>query len=79
MDHYSVERRLVGHVEDTETPTPSDKNSKASILSLWASRQSANLSSNVGNISGGTKNFGSTSTNTRITLYLLLSFVHPLA
>src|SRR5215203_217338 len=58
-------------------PPPPAKNSKASIRSLWASRQAANPSIRAGNTSGGAKNFGSTSTNTRITLCLLFSLPLP--
>src|SRR5215208_3445374 len=58
-------------------PPPPATNSKASIRSLGASRQAANPSIRAGNTSGGAKNFGSTSTNTRITLCLLFSLPLP--
>src|SRR5215211_4394797 len=60
-----------GKLKMPKPPPPPAKNSKASIRSLLASRQAANPSIRVGNTSGGAKNFGSTSTNTRITLNLL--------
>src|SRR5215212_465858 len=66
-----------GPLKMPKPPPPPAKNSKDSMCSLLASRQAENPSSRVGNISGGVKNLGSTSTNARITLYLLTSLPFP--
>src|SRR5829696_8295156 len=58
-------------------PPPPAKASKDSMCSLLASRQAAKPSSRVGNTSGGVKNFGSTMTNARISLCLLVSLPFP--
>src|SRR5215217_9186707 len=66
-----------GPLKMPKPPPPPAKNSKESMCSLLASRQAANPSSREGNTSGGVKNFGSTMTNARISLCLLVWLPFP--